>query len=92
MLEEDLKTLRSQIDKIDEDLLKLIVKRSSIVDKIGISKKKEDFQIIDKKRESEVIKKLLNLHEGNFAKDSIVRIWREIFNTQQIFNSKKIIC
>ena len=40
MLEEDLKTLRSQIDKIDEDLLKLIVKRSSIVDKIGISKKK----------------------------------------------------
>ena len=43
MLEEDLKTLRSQIDKIDEDLLKLIVKRSSIVDKIGISKKKRRF-------------------------------------------------
>ena len=46
MLEEDLKTLRSQIDKIDEDLLKLIVKRSSIVDKIGISKKKRDFKKI----------------------------------------------
>ena len=89
MLEEDLKTLRSQIDKIDEDLLKLIVKRSSIVDKIGISKKKEDFQIIDKKRESEVIKKLLNLHEGNFAKDSIVRIWREIFNTSANIQFKK---
>ncbi len=80
MQEKNLKSLRSQIDSIDDQLLDLIVRRSSIVDKIGTFKKDSD-SIIDKNREAEIISRLLNLHEGNFSKDSIVRIWREIFHT-----------
>ena len=37
---EDLKLLREKIDYIDDQLLELIVKRSSIVDQIGIIKNK----------------------------------------------------
>ena len=80
MKKEDIKLLRSEIDNIDDNILELLVRRTSIVDQIGI-KKKDKFEVIDKKRESEVINRLLNLHKGNFSKDSIVRIWREIFNT-----------
>ena len=88
MEKKDLKSLRKKIDSIDDQLLDLILKRTSIVDQVGAIKK-NSLDVVDKKRESEVIKKLLNLHEGNFAKDSIVRIWREIFNTSANIQFKK---
>ena len=88
MQEKNLKLLRSQIDSIDDQLLELIVRRSSIVDKIGTFKKDSD-SIIDKNREAEIISRLLDLHEGNFSKDSIVRIWREIFHTSSNIQLKK---
>ena len=88
MQEKNLKSLRLEIDKIDDQLLDLIVKRTSIVDQIGISKN-DNTEVIDKNRESEVIKRLLNLHKGNFSKDSIVRIWREIFHTSANIQLKK---
>ena len=88
---EDLKLLRGEIDYIDDQLLQLIIKRSSIVDQIGIIKnnKKNNNKVIDKKRESEVISRLLNLHSGNFSRDSIIRIWREIFYTSANIQLKK---
>ena len=42
MQEKDLKLLRSQIDLIDDQLLELIIRRSSIVDKIGALKKSSE--------------------------------------------------
>ena len=83
MQEKNLKLLRSEIDTIDDQLLKLLIKRSLIVENIGIIKKSSD-NVVDKSRESEIISRLLDLHKGNFAKDSIVRIWREIFKHQFI--------
>ena len=75
MQEKKIKSLRKEIDSIDDQLLELINKRTSIVDKLGILKKDSN-SIVDKKREAEVISRLLNLHKGNFSRDSIVRIWR----------------
>ncbi len=80
MNEEDLKLLRTKIDEIDDQLLELIIKRTSIVDEIGILKKNNS-EVIDRNREQDVLKRLLKLHKGNFSKDSVVRIWREIFHT-----------
>ena len=69
-------------------MLELIIKRTSIVDKIG-TLKKDTFNIVDKNRETEVISRLLNLHQGNFSKESLVRIWREIFYTSANIQLKK---
>ena len=80
MQEKNIKSLRKEIDSIDDHLLELINQRTSIVDKLGILKKDSN-NIVDKKRETEVISRLLKLHKGNFSKESIVRIWREIFYT-----------
>ena len=77
MKEKKLGSLRSEIDLVDDQLLELIIRRSLIIEKIGILKKDSD-KIIDKNREDEVISRLLSLHKGNFPRDSIVRIWREI--------------
>ena len=88
MQEKNLKLLRSKIDTIDDQLLQLLIQRSSIVENIGIIKKSSD-KVVDKSRESEIISRLLDLHKGNFAKDSIVRIWREIFHTSANIQLKK---
>ena len=80
MKDKNLNLLRSKIDSIDDQLLNLIVKRTSIVDKIG-TLKKDSIDVVDKDRETEVLSRLLNLHQGNFSKESLVRIWREIFYT-----------
>ena len=84
----NLKSLREKIDSIDDQLLELIIQRTSIVDELGILKKDSN-NIVDKKREAEVISRLLDLHKGNFSRDSIVRIWREIFYTSANIQLKK---
>ena len=88
MKDKNLNLLRSKIDSIDDQLLNLIVKRTSIVDKIG-TLKKDSIDVVDKDRETEVLSRLLNLHQGNFSKESIVRIWREIFYTSSNIQLKK---
>ena len=88
MQEKKIKSLRKEIDSIDDQLLELINQRTSIVDKLGILKKDPN-SIVDKKREAEVISRLLNLHKGSFSRDSIVRIWREIFHTSANIQLKK---
>ena len=88
MKESKLYSLRNEIDSIDDQILDLIVRRTSIVDKIG-TLKKDLVNVVDKNRETEVISRLLNLHKGNFSKESIVRIWREIFYTSANIQLKK---
>ena len=80
MQEKNLNLLRNKINSIDDQILKLIMERSLVVDEIGFFKDGSD-KIIDKKREKEIIFRLINLHRGKFSKESIVRIWREIFHT-----------
>ena len=87
-MNKNLDKLRDKIDIIDDQLLRLIIKRSSIVQDIGKIKKRLSSKV-DKNRESKVIERLLNLHKGSFAKDSIVRIWREIFDTSVNIQNKK---
>ena len=88
MPKDEIKLLRSKIDNIDDELLELIIKRTDVVDKIGLHKENIE-NVVDKNRESEVIARLLKLHKGNFSKDSLVRIWREIFNTSANIQRKK---
>ena len=79
MDKENINKLRNLIDKIDNQLLKLIIERSSVVEKIGKFKDSKK-TVEDKQRENQVIKRLIKLHKGNFPKDSLVRLWREIFD------------
>lgn len=53
----ELKDLRNEIDKIDQELVCLIEKRMEIVKKIGKYKKEKNLPILDQNREEEVINK-----------------------------------
>jgi monofunctional chorismate mutase len=53
-----LQYFRKKIDKIDGEILKLLIKRFDIVQKIMEYKKLKGIQIVDKKRENQILSKL----------------------------------
>ena len=70
--------LRDNINSLDDKILDLLKERSEIVTKIG-EQKKSKTNVVDINREQKVLDRLLNNSKSKYSKDSIVRIWREIF-------------
>jgi histidinol-phosphate aminotransferase len=74
----ELDILRDEINELDDRMLKILDKRSEIVTKIG-KLKDHSKGIVDLAREHEVLQRLVKLSKGQYSKDSIIRIWRELF-------------
>ena len=73
-----LDTLRGDINSLDDKILDLLKQRAEIVTEIG-EQKKSKTDIVDVQREQKVLDRLLQNSKTKYSKDSIVRIWREIF-------------
>ena len=54
----EMKLIRKKIDRVDDKLLPLMVKRSKLVEK-ALSLKKRQTEIVDKKRINEISKKIV---------------------------------
>ena len=78
MNKKEIEDLRSKINNIDDDILSLLSERSKIVLEIG--KQKKDNPVIDIDREQKILNRLTNKFKGSYPIDTIVRIWREIWN------------
>ncbi len=81
MKNEDLENLRDKINLIDDEILQLLSNRSEIVLQIGKHKNKE--KVVDPDREQKILDRLLNKSQGSYSKDTIVRLWREIFQSSE---------
>ena len=93
MLDKELEILRDQINNLDDQMLRILDKRSNIVTKIG-KLKDHSKGIIDENREYNVLDRLIKLSKGKYPKDTIIRIWREIFESSsrlQINNPSYIL-
>ena len=71
--------LRDNINSLDEKILDLLRERAEIVIEIG-EQKKPNTDVVDFEREQKVLDRLLQITKAKYSKDSIVRIWREIFH------------
>ena len=81
-MEEQLKKLRDEIDKIDDDILILLNKRMEIVKKVGELKNNTNAPIYRPEREKEIIERLTKLSKtqnGILGRDEIEAIFLEIF-------------
>ena len=78
MNENELERLRLQIDDVDSEILNLLSKRSDIVSEIGEHKLKKS-AVVDLNREEMILNRLLNKAKANYSNDTIIRIWRELF-------------
>ncbi len=81
MKNEELKALRNKINLIDDEILKLLSNRSEVVLQIG--KHKKEGSLVDLDREQKILDRLTSNLEGSYPKDTIVRLWREIFQSSE---------
>mgnify|MGYP002525978778 FL=1 len=83
-----LNSLRKQLDKLDNDLLKIIKKRTSIVKQV-LSTKEYKYEIVDKKRINKVLSNIRNKSLKNNIDHKITnRIWKNMIWSYIDFEKK----
>ena len=82
-----LDVLRNNINLLDDKILDLLKERAEIVTEIG-EQKKSHLEIVDYEREQKVLDRILQSTKAKYSKDSIVRIWREIFQASTKLQEK----
>jgi chorismate mutase-like protein len=70
-------SLRREIDRIDDAIHDLLMKRTEVVALVAAAKPPEAVPLRPA-REAEVLRRLVARHTGPFPKAAVVRIWREI--------------
>jgi chorismate mutase/prephenate dehydratase len=76
----DLKSYRSQIDKLDQQILELANKRASLASQIVKVKTENGESIFSPAREEEVIQNVLKGNEGPLTEPTIRAIYRELIS------------
>lgn len=77
--ETTLQAFRSQIDKIDGEIISLLSRRMEIISQVGEFKKNNQEKFFIKaNREADMIKALVKNSDGTFPKAAIISIWRKI--------------
>ena len=79
--------LRNNINLLDDKILDLLKERAEIVTEIG-AQKKSYTDVADYEREQKVLGRILQKTKAKYSKDSIVRIWREIFQASTKLQEK----
>ena len=76
----DIKEWRSRIDKVDEQLLRLLSVRAQLAIEIGRGKREEGAEVYDPAREQEVVRRVLEANPGVLDAEAIGRLFQEIVN------------
>ncbi len=75
-----LKSLRTQIDKLDLQILKMVNERASLAAEIGKVKNDQSAEIFSPSREEEVFKNVVDANKGPLDEATIRAIYREIMS------------
>jgi chorismate mutase / prephenate dehydratase len=70
-----LATLREELDRIDDQLHALLMRRALVVEQVARAGKRAAFR---PGREASIIRRLLRRHGGRLPAQAVVRIWREL--------------
>jgi len=77
-MSEQLKQLREQIDKLDDELLKLANRRAELAKQIGHLK--EDGVVLRPEREAQVLQRLVEQNSGPLSKLAVIRLFTELIS------------
>ncbi len=76
-LDEALRSLRHEIDEIDEQIHALIVRRTEVIERVREVKRDQKVKV-RAAREAEIAYRLVARHQGAFPRRDLIRIWREM--------------
>ena len=71
---------RDEIDRVDEQLISLLLNRQEIAAKIGQIKRELGIEMFDHSREEEVLRRVISKRHGNLSEESIRHIFTEIIS------------
>jgi len=77
---EELASLRTQIDSLDQQLLSLVNQRAHVAEKVGELKRKEGSPFFRPDRVAQVIEKIQEANPGPLLNQHVASIWREIMS------------
>jgi len=89
MYNNSIEKIRKRIDKIDNRILRLIVKRYFLVKNIGKIKGITKMPVVNKDREKQILERILKLSDKVETKDYIESIYRAIFNASYEIEEEK---
>lgn len=75
---EELKKLRTNIDRIDDEILKLLNRRAGFVVEVGRIKRDQKSTFYKPDRERQILERLAKNNKGPFPNDALKAIYREI--------------
>jgi chorismate mutase / prephenate dehydratase len=79
MSDDQLKPLRDELDSIDVEIQNLLTRRAEI--SLEVKKVKGDGETkLKPGREAQILRALIERHQGHFPKPELIRIWREILS------------
>ena len=79
MADSQLKSLRDELDTIDIEIQNLLTRRAEI--SLEVRKVKQDGKVkLKPGREAQILRALIERHQGHFPKPERIRIWREILS------------
>ena len=71
--------LRSEIDRLDDQIHDLVMRRAEVVSALATSRVKGGASPLRPGREAMILRRLLARHRGALPAGAIIRLWREIF-------------
>lgn len=71
----DLQSLRTELDRFDDAILDLLMRRAEVVERVAMAKTR---LALRPGREAAIIRRLLARHRGALPRQAVVRIWREL--------------
>jgi len=86
-----LNSLRRQIDKIDDRIHDLLMRRIDVAHDIGEQKSQSQSVPYRPAREAQIMRRLAARHEGRFPFPVAVRIWREIISASLGVEGKFVV-
>ncbi|MBC2582012.1 chorismate mutase [Clostridium sp. DJ247] len=87
---EDLNWLRKEINKIDEELVKLFEKRMEIVYKVAEYKIKNSMKVLDREREVQVISKSIEYVKDQSLKDEVKEFFESVMAISRKIQEQRI--
>ncbi len=84
----DLQILRQEIDRIDDELLRLLNRRAAISIDVGKSKA-ANTQIFNPRREENILNELREKNSGPLPDAHMAAIWREIFSSSRTLQRRQ---
>jgi chorismate mutase / prephenate dehydratase len=73
--------LRSEIDELDREIVKLLNRRTRLGLEAGRTKARGGRPIADKKREREVLVRVAMANEGPLPQDALLALYRQLIET-----------